>query len=76
MSNYQKFFEDLTKCESDEKTKKCKLDPCPYEFHGYSDLTKGIPKEKTYGDIWETKVGAWFLKNDPYWKTQFKHKET
>ena len=56
MSNYQNFFEDLTKCESDEKTKKCKLNPCPYEFHGYADPTRGILKEKTYGDIWNKYV--------------------
>tara|TARA_Y100000590_G_C15728061_1_gene1015983 strand:+ start:163 stop:3300 length:3138 start_codon:yes stop_codon:yes gene_type:complete len=72
MSNYEKFFEDLTKCESDEKTRKCKLNPCPYEFHGYADPTRGILKEKTYGDVWEKQVCVWILKNDPYWKTQFK----
>ena len=30
-------------------------------------------RTNTYGYIWETKVGAWFLKNDHQWKTQFKH---
>ena len=29
-------------------------------------------RQNTYGHIWETKVCIWYLKNDPYWKTQFK----
>ena len=43
----------------------------------FNNLTTNHPatstnRKDTYGYIWETKVCKWFLKNSPYWKTQFK----